>query len=237
MNGLWAFVCSPVDVSQEMINTAYAIGEFVSAHSAEECFQCVVPELRELSLSWDILNDHDRGQKIGYIIGKYGVDIFATGGVLKGIHKVRAMKRANTMLTLESCAASEANQAIILEESARRAIARTTLIESAKKGKIFVQNSNVQHHIMQLKHAWNKVITLSGNIEQDFAKVVSLIEENNIIDKCFLKDKPQLFPKNFPKVSKAEYEKLINGYKIHVEIVTYLETGETFLNDAWVVTK
>lgn len=64
LNGLWAFVCSPVEVSQEMVNTAYAIGEFISSHSTEECFQCVVPELKELSLSWHELNDHSRGQKI-----------------------------------------------------------------------------------------------------------------------------------------------------------------------------
>ena len=117
LNGLWAFVCSPIEVSQEMVNTAYAIGEFISSHSTEECFQCVVPELKELSLSWDKLNDHSRGQKIGFIIGKYGVDIFAPVGALKGMNKVRALKRANTMCTLESCAASQAKQAKILEES------------------------------------------------------------------------------------------------------------------------
>ena len=100
LNGLWAFVCSPVEVSQEMVNTAYAIGEFISSHSTEECFQCVVPELKELSLSWDKLNDNSRGQKIGFIIGKYGVDIFAPAGALKGMSKVRALKRANTMCTL-----------------------------------------------------------------------------------------------------------------------------------------
>ena len=125
LNGLWAFVCSPIEVSQEMVNTAYAIGEFISSHNTEECFQCVVPELKELSLSWDKFNDHSRGQKIGFIIGKYGVDIFAPAGALKGMNKVRALKRANTMCTLESCAASQTRQAKILEESAKRVAART----------------------------------------------------------------------------------------------------------------
>src|SRR5205085_5905 len=115
---------------------------FISNNSAEECFQCVVPELKELSLSWDKLNDYSRGQQIGYLIGKYGIEIFAPAGALKGVNKVRALKRANTMCTLESCAASQVKQAKILEESAKRAATRTAFVESAKKGKIFIKNSS-----------------------------------------------------------------------------------------------
>lgn len=141
LNGLWAFVCSPTEVSQELVNTAYAIGEFISSHRAEECFQCVIPELKELSLTWDKLNDYARGKKIGFIIGKYGVDIFAPTGILKGMNKVRALKRANTMCTLENCVISQTKQAKILEESAKRAFLREGL---AKTGHILTKTSNVQ---------------------------------------------------------------------------------------------
>lgn len=160
LNGLWAFVCSPNEVSQEMLNAAYGIGEFISNHSTEECFQCVVPELKELSLYWENINDYSRGEKIGYLIGKYGIDIFAPIGILKGVNKVKALKRANTMCTLEACASSKVKQIKIIEESTKRALTRTTLIETAKKGKILVKNSNVQYHIMQKKHAWEKVLNL-----------------------------------------------------------------------------
>lgn len=33
------------------------------------------------------------------------------------------------------------------------------------------------------------------------------------------------------------YEKVINNCKVHVEFETYLETGETFLQDAWIITR
>lgn len=238
VHGLWAFACSPKEVCQEMIDATYVMGEFISQHSTAECLQCVVPELRELATIWHQLDDYSRGIKIGYIIGKYGVDIFAPASALKGINKIRALKRANAMCTFESCAISEIKQAKILEESTKRAATRTTFIESAKKGKIFIKNSNTQYHIMQKKHAWERVIPLSGDIEQDFAKVITLLEESNIADKAFLKKPPELFPVKAPyEISKTVYEKIINDYTIHIELETYLETEIVFLKDAWVITK
>lgn len=233
LNGLWAFVCSPIEISQEMVNTAYAIGEFISSHSTEECFQCVVPELKELSLSWDKLNDHSRGQKIGFIIGKYGVDIFAPAGALKGVSKVRALKRANTMCTLESCAASQAKQAKILEESIKRATLRESVInESVKKGKILVKNSNSQVHIMQPKHAWDKLVKISGNIEEDCKKVVKLLEDNRISLEKYRKNTTIR-----PEFTRYDHQMQINGFEVKAVFNKNPETGEIFLNDAWVVTK
>lgn len=238
-NGLWAFVCSPLEVSQEMVNTAYTIGEFISNHSTEECLQCVVPELKELSLSWDTLNDYSRGQKIGFIIGKYGVDIFAPLGVLKGVNRVQALKRANTMCTLESCAASQANYARILEESTKRAMLRESIAkESLKKGKILTKTSNVQYHVMQPKHAWDKVVQLTGNVEEDFKKVLTFLEKSNIQDKKYLRTSLEL-PRDVPtkNIHLLEYRAKIEGQEIQVFFEKYLDSGEIFLKNGWVVTK
>lgn len=235
LNGLWAFVCSPIEVSQEVISAAYIIGEFISTQSAEECFQCVVPELKELSLSWNNLNDYSRGQKIGYIIGKYGIDIFAPAGALKGVNKVRALKRANTMFTLENCAASQVRQSKILEESAKRLALRERIVaDSIKKGKILIKSSNVQYHVMQPKHAWDIVLKLSGNVEEDFKKVAILLEEHSILSEKYL-----LESENFShgKIIRADYKKIINGHEVRAAFETYMETNQTFLKDAWVITK
>lgn len=234
LNGLWAFVCSPKEISQEMINTTYAIGEFFSSHSTEECFHCIVPELKELSLTWNKINDYSRGQKIGYIIGKYGIDIFAPAGALKGIHKIRALKRANTMYTLECCAASQAKQAKILEESFKRALKRENIItESIKNSKILVRNSNTQIHIIQPKHNWNKLIKVSGNVEEDCKTVIKLLEDNQIfLEKYRLKS-----TETFEKLIRYNHEMTINGHKVKAIFNKNLETGEMFLNDAWVIIK
>lgn len=240
LNGLWAFVCSPIEVSQEMINTAYEIGEFINHHNTEECLQCVVPELRELSNSWKKLNDRSKGEGIGFIIGKYGVDIFAPLGVVKGakgINSVRALKRANTMCTLESCAASPAKQAIIVEESIKRAALREALvIEATNNGKILIKNSNVQYHVMQKKHAWDKVIQLSGNVEEDFQKVITLLEKNNVTDQ---KNLVKIVKHKNPSINItfSEYKLTINEFDLRIFFDNHLETGESFLKNAWVSIK
>lgn len=238
-HGLWAFACSPEEVSREIVVAAYDLGVFISSHDTAECLQCVVPELKDLALSWEKIDHFTKGYKFGYVIGKYGIDIFAPLAALKGVkavNQIRNLKKATTMQTLELCAVSQSKQAVILEESVKRASIRQS-IASTKKSLILTKSSNVQYHIMQEKHAWGKLVELSGNIEKDFKKIVAIIEDNNILDPSFLKDKPQLFPKVAPKIRKAEYEKIINNCKVHVEFETYLETGETFLKDAWVVTK
>jgi hypothetical protein len=197
----------------------------------------VVPELRDLSISWNSFSDFSRGQKIGFIIGKYGIDIFAPLGALKGVSKVKALKRANTMCTLEVCAASEAKRAKILEESLKRVTARESLIAGASKsGKILVKNSNVQYHVMQEKHAWEKVIKMSGNVEEDFKAAVCFLEENAVICKeCLVRE--STFHQNKIKIVRYDYEKLINGYNVNASCELYLETNLTFLQDAWVITK
>lgn len=228
LNGLWAFVLSPMEVSQEMLNAAYAIGEYIASHSTSECLECVVPELRDISLTWDKINDYSKGQKIGYIIGKYGVDIFAPVGVLKGFNKVQALKRANTMCTLEGCAVSQAKQAKILEESTKLATQRELIInEATKKGSILVRTKNVCHHVMQDHHHWEKVIKLTGNIEEDFIRVIKLLEDNHITNKANIQ---KVVPRG--PVIVTEYQMTINGH----EVVVFFEDGETFLKNGYVVT-
>ena len=233
-HGLWAFACAPIEVTQELVNAAYAVGEFLQNHSAEECLQCVVPELRDLMLSWHHISDYSRGQKFGYIIGKYGIDIFAPIGILKGLGKLRALKRANAMYTLENCAISETRRAKILETSSKRAAMREiSVVETFKKNKIFTRNSNTSHHVMQNKHAWDKVIKLSGNVEEDFKTVLILLEEQDITSHQYSK---QIF-QVADGVVRREHQKTFLNQKIVVIFNEYTHTGEIFLNNAWVVTK
>jgi len=57
--------------------------------------QILVPELKELINDWDILPDNKRGHLTGYIIGKYGVDIFVVGTSSKFFNAYRNLKKAN----------------------------------------------------------------------------------------------------------------------------------------------
>ena len=97
--GLWSFACSPQEVCQEFISEASAFGDFLSQASCEECIGIFVPEVIELKRDWSQLSDHDKGYRFGWIIGRYGVDVFIPVGSLKAVAKFRALKQANTLLT------------------------------------------------------------------------------------------------------------------------------------------
>lgn len=238
LHGLWAFVTSPSEVSQEMIDAAYAIGEYIHHHDAIECLECVIPELRDLSLTWHKIDDHFRGQKIGYIIGKYGVEIFAPLGAIKGFSKLNALKRANTGLTLEMCLSSRAKQAKILEKSTKFVVKREAIAQEAiKKSGLLIRNGNDKIHIMQSKHAWDKLIQLTGNINEDCKKVMLLLENHNVmIEKNLIK--LEVSTKGpIKNIRILKYEAVIEGEKVEIFIQKNLENGEIFLRDGWVNTR
>ncbi len=130
-HGLWAFAQDPVQVSIEFVQASQACIDFIRVHTSQEALEHLVPELKELIEKWDELEDVKRGNSIGSVIGKYGVDIFLGGTLVKGVQAVRALKQANNILTFEAMAASEKNASLIKLEAARRAQARTETLQHA----------------------------------------------------------------------------------------------------------
>ena len=186
--GLWCLVCSPSEVSQEFANSAYSLVQQIVNNTTKENLELFVPEIKELCLKWDFLNDHQKGLKIGFIMGKYGTEVFiAPAAAAKAVKTCYNFRRANTALTLQQISQSNAKKIKILEESCKRITLQEQLIkEAVQKNKILTKSSNAQNHIMQEKHAWDKLIKISGNVEEDFKKVAALLEENNIMDKAFM---------------------------------------------------
>lgn len=100
-HGLWAFACSPKEVSQEMIYAAQSVASFLSSHTTLETFQTLIPELKELVVLPP--NEHRaKGKIIGTMIGKYGVELLASFGTVKAIKLYRQLKKANGTLTLHT---------------------------------------------------------------------------------------------------------------------------------------
>jgi hypothetical protein len=234
LNGLWALACSPKDVSLEMIMAAYAFGKFIATHNIQESFYCMVPEFQDLHLSWDKSDDYSRGQKLGYIIGKYGVNVFLPFNYVQAVSKTRALRRASAMCTLQQCAASKKKQAKIMNEVYKRAVIKEAVVtEAVKKGKLLVHNANVKHHVMQKKHAWDKLLPITGDLEKDFQAVLNLLNEHAVASHLHLKD-TQEFTKG---ILRREYVKVINDKPVKIMLIEYTETGKLFLMNGWVITR
>ncbi len=69
----------------------------------------MVSELKELVTNWDELSQHERGELTGYLIGKYGTNVFASAGSVKLIVATRNLTRANHLLTFELAQLDQAN--------------------------------------------------------------------------------------------------------------------------------
>jgi hypothetical protein len=83
---------------------------------------------------------------------------------------------------------SHKNQSKVLKESHNFAVKRCALIvEISSHNKIYPKNANAIPHILQEKHAWDKVaaikspIKTKGNIEENFKTIVNLLEKENVM--------------------------------------------------------
>ena len=179
--GLWSFVLSPAEVSKEMAHALYTLGELLHEHRCAEVFDIFIPEVCECAYSWNHWSPSVKGQKMGYLIGKYSITIFFPISAAKGVQLYKSLKRANALSTLE-CLSVSSRRNLIIEEGSKRAQARANVIRSIKAGKIVPANPNVVPHVMQQKHAWEKLVPITGNREKDFERVIDLLEKERLFD-------------------------------------------------------
>jgi RHS repeat-associated protein len=105
-------------------------------------------------------------------------------------------------------------------------------LRAFESNKIFVRNYNTKIHIMQPKHAWDKLIKTTGNIETDCEAVIKLLKDNKIYLEKYRQDVSYDF--DFPRY---EHQMNINGLDVKAFFNHNPETGKIFLNNAWIITK
>jgi tetratricopeptide (TPR) repeat protein len=142
--GIWAFVSSPIEVSQDMVDCAYACLEFVKDNTKKEILYKLAPELQECLKKWEQLDDNTKGGYIGYVVGKYGADIFIGSGSVKAIQLYRNLRKANALMTLETASISPKLTQQVLEQAVRQEKLREKILKS---GNLKVQWDKQGKHI------------------------------------------------------------------------------------------
>ena len=83
-----AFAEHPIDSTTQFANACYDIGncinEFRKNVDLEEIESYPI-EIHRLYDQFDRLSESEKGHLVGYVVGRYGVDIFAGGTAIKGI--------------------------------------------------------------------------------------------------------------------------------------------------------
>lgn len=236
MQGIWAFACSPAQVSEDLIEASKSLIETLKQQSSLDYFRIFYPEVYELCCQWDSYSEYDRGNKLGFVIGKYGLDILIPAQAIKLYQKYRLLKIANTAFTLECMQASLASQQAILAEKATRTAKREAKRQAAQASKKLPIKNGVGPHIMTKHHDWHKLIELTGNISEDFGKAHALIEEHNIFNSKYFSES-RLVPKNeaIKTHRLSHYRKPVGNEVVEIVIQTCLVTGEELLQNAYVV--
>jgi len=130
--GLWALCTNPIGVSQDFAISAKECIHFIRTHATSTMVQEMVPELQDLIRSYLTLSDQAQGRLIGEMVGKYGVDILFTGGIISTVKACKNLKRANAIMTLEALSAPS-GKSVILKEATKRSAKRADTLKAASK--------------------------------------------------------------------------------------------------------
>ncbi len=112
-HALWAFGSDPLNCSKEMVSTCKEMIELLSQKSCMELLEAFIPEVRDFNNS---TSNEEKARLLGYMIGKYGTEIFAPAGALKIYKNLRS---ANRLLTLQNLSKTSKEASIIKETSAK----------------------------------------------------------------------------------------------------------------------
>ena len=146
-------------------DTGETVVEYIKTLDQEKIDKMAI-EVQDLYKRFSSLSDDEKGQIIGYCVGKYGVEIFAGAATLKCAAAIKNLKAANRVLNLEGLVVSEKS-------------IKTAAITHAAKREAHFSNVTV-HWSRQNKHVPGKhnFDPSRGHIILENNKLESLIREH-----------------------------------------------------------
>lgn len=126
-SALWTCAEDPGASLTNYVNVAHEVmvGTIQWMQSVDKQYlHCCLSELRTLADDYNRMSDADRGNLLGYIIGKYGTDLLAFECLFKGGSYLHKLNKANREAMFESMLVSEANTEKIIAESSKHCASR-----------------------------------------------------------------------------------------------------------------
>lgn len=135
---LWTSATQPVDAVNYLASASYEMGEQLVIHiqsldteSLTAFKNKCVTELKSLYERFNELSNKEKGELIGYSIGKYGVDIFAGSAAIGAVSSLKNLKAANRLCNLEAMSTSASKEAMIVSAT-KHAAERQKFFKGAK---------------------------------------------------------------------------------------------------------
>lgn len=133
---LWTINQHPIESTKNFANAckemADCVVDYYKTHDLENSIDECVDEVKILYEKFDQFTDREKGQLIGYAIGKYGIDIFGGGAVLKGVAAYRNLRNANRICNLEAMAVSTTNKEAVVTSALKHNAERDAFFKNVK---------------------------------------------------------------------------------------------------------
>lgn len=154
-SSLWIFIKDPINSTNNFVNACYdisnCVNEFRKNVELDEIESYPI-EIQRLYDQFERLSDSEKGHLIGYIVGRYGIDIFAGGASVRGIAAFTKLRDANRMCMLETMTLSKANKHTLITTALTHKSQREAFFKHVKLH-VDKQNKHVpgKHNYMQGK--------------------------------------------------------------------------------------
>jgi tetratricopeptide (TPR) repeat protein len=107
---LWTIAKDPIQTPTMIIEASTKFIEFLQKEDLETISHLLVPELHDLVKKWPSLCSRKRGKKLGFILGKYGINIIPQGAIAKAFKVCQDLRRANIACNLKAAALGTQNK-------------------------------------------------------------------------------------------------------------------------------
>ncbi|MDP1835192.1 MAG: polymorphic toxin type 50 domain-containing protein [Chlamydiales bacterium] len=132
---LWTCCQEPLHSYNQFVDASAEVAGFVVEHlrsldknTLKECTK----ECKRLIKSFEALPDYERGRQIGYILGKFGTDIYAGSAAIKAVAAYQKLREANRLLIFETMTVSNANKERIVVAATEHCTKRSEYFKTVK---------------------------------------------------------------------------------------------------------
>lgn len=153
---LWTYNNAPITLSKDLIDATIGAIEYISTKDLNTIGKDMVPELHELITKWGTFDAKTRGEKSGFIFGKYGINIAASFGGTKAFKAFQELRRANAVCNLKALAASPYTNAPVMDAATKAVMVRRQQYFKSVKLHADKQGKHIESHRNYKELAANK---------------------------------------------------------------------------------
>ena len=143
---LWTYNNRPVKISKDLVDATIGAVEYIRTKNLSAISKDMAPELHELITKWDTFDAKTRGEKSGFVFGKYGINILASFGGTKAFKAFQELRRGNAVCNLKTLAASPYTNAPVMDAATKAVMVRRQQYFKSVKLHLDKQGKHIESH-------------------------------------------------------------------------------------------